>query len=164
MSDIFISYSRNDRPKAELFARAFEAVGWSVWWDRTIPAGGTFDKFIEEALNSAKVVMVLWSHESVQSRWVRNEAEEAASRNILVPVLIEPGVPIPLSFKRIQAANFVGWDGEPSAESFQGLVADISGLVGQAPRTVEVPRPRLDPPNVVRVEPPFDKEIGRAHV
>ncbi len=46
MSDIFISYARPDRPMAELIARALEAQGWSVWWDRVIPAGKTFDEVI----------------------------------------------------------------------------------------------------------------------
>jgi membrane-associated phospholipid phosphatase len=132
MSDIFISYCRNDRPAAETLARAFEAAGRSVWWDRDIPAGGTFDKLIEDALNVAKVVIVLWSHESVESRWVRNEAEEAAARNILVPVLIESDVRIPLAFKRIQAADFVGWQGDAASLAFQGLLEDIAGRIGPA--------------------------------
>ena len=98
MSDIFISYFHHDRPHAEALARALEAEGLSVWWDRTIPAGCNFDQVIEEALNAAKVVMVLWSRGSVQSRWVLNEAEEAAARSILVPVFIEETI---LSLPRI---------------------------------------------------------------
>ena len=108
MSDIFISYFHHDRPHAEMLARALEAEGLSVWWDRTIPAGRNFDQVIEEALNAAKVVIVLWSRGSVKSRWVLNEAEEAAARSILVPVFIEERVRIPLAFRRIQAANLVG--------------------------------------------------------
>ena len=39
MSDIFISYAREDRPRAAAIARALEAQGWSVWWDWIILAG-----------------------------------------------------------------------------------------------------------------------------
>src|SRR6185295_417174 len=130
MSDIFISYFHHDRPHAEVLARALEAEGLSVWWDRTIPAGRNFDQVIEEALNAAKVVIVLWSRGSVGSRWVLNEAEEAAARNILVPVLIEEDVRIPLAFKRIQAANLVGWHGSQEAPAFHDLVATLAQRIG----------------------------------
>ena len=73
-----------------MLARTFEAEGLKVWWDRTIPAGQNFDQVIEKALSESRLVVVLWSDESVASRWVRNEAEEAAAQNILVPILIEP--------------------------------------------------------------------------
>lgn len=36
MTDIFISYASEDRARAGQFASAFEARGWSVWWDRRI--------------------------------------------------------------------------------------------------------------------------------
>jgi len=130
MSDIFLSYFHQDRAHAEVLARALEAEGLSVWWDRTIPAGRNFDQVIEQALNATKVVMVLWSRGAVESRWVLNEAEEAAARNILVPLLIEEGVRIPLAFKRIQAANLVGWDGSPQAPVFHDLVASLVERIG----------------------------------
>ncbi len=74
--------------------------------------------------------MVLWSKSSVRSRWVRAEAQEGASRGILVPVLIER-VKIPLAFRTIQASDLIGWEGSPTPD-FQRLVADISALIGQS--------------------------------
>src|SRR5580765_687569 len=151
MSDIFISYFHHDRPHAEALARALEAEGLSVWWDRTIPAGRNFDQVIEEALNATKVVMVLWSRGSVESRWVLNEAEEAAARNILVPVLIEEDVRIPLAFKRIQAANLVGWDESQEAPAFHDLVATLAQRIGgrpggKPPQPISEPLPVEDGP------------------
>src|SRR5215211_8193119 len=110
MSDIFISYANDDTSRVEPLAEALQAQGWSVWWDRVIPAGKTFDEVIEEAINAAKCIVVVWSDKSVSSRWVRTEAGEGADRQILVPVLIDD-VKIPLAFRRIQAAKLIGWQG-----------------------------------------------------
>jgi acyl carrier protein len=129
MSDIFISYAHEDRPQAEILAQALEALGWSVWWDRTIPAGRVFDEVIEEALDAAKCVIVLWSGHSVKSDWVKTEAQEGADRKILIPVLIE-AVRIPLSFRRIQSADLIGWKGEDTTAVFIDLIDDIASLLG----------------------------------
>lgn len=50
MSDVFLSYAAEDRERVERLAWALAELGWSVWWDRDIPAGKTFDAVIEEAL------------------------------------------------------------------------------------------------------------------
>ncbi|MGD0620433.1 MAG: hypothetical protein ABSB67_22580 [Bryobacteraceae bacterium] len=39
MSDIFISYARQDRPRAKALAKAQGDHGWPVGWDWNIPAG-----------------------------------------------------------------------------------------------------------------------------
>ena len=79
MADIFISYARADRPRAETLAAALHQTGWSVWWDREIPPGRSFDEVIEEALSQASCVVVIWSEASVRSEWVKTEAAEAAT-------------------------------------------------------------------------------------
>jgi phage replication-related protein YjqB (UPF0714/DUF867 family) len=43
MSDIFISYAKEDRGKAKDIAEALKQQGFSVWWDRSILPGETFD-------------------------------------------------------------------------------------------------------------------------
>lgn len=55
--------------------------------------GQSFSKVLEEALNSAKCVVVLWSKTSVASDWVQNEAAEGKRRGILVPAFIEDTAP-----------------------------------------------------------------------
>jgi predicted secreted protein len=133
MSNIFISYAQEDRPKAKLIAEELEQRGWSVWWDRMIPAGRVFDDVIEQEINDAKCIIVLWSSHSVHSRWVKSEASEGADRQILVPVLIED-VPIPLAFKRIQAADLTTWREGPLPSGFEKLVSDIDALPGLSRR------------------------------
>lgn len=128
--DIFVSYASPDRPTAQALARALHEKGWSVWWDRTIPPGKTFDEVIEAALNRAKCVIVLWSKTAVTSEWVKAEAAEAARRRILIPALIEE-VTVPLEFRRIQAASLVDWSESRPHPGFQSLVASIADLLGK---------------------------------
>jgi len=129
MNHIFISYSRADKEKAELLAKIINSKGWEVWWDRKIPPGRQFDDVIEEALKTANCVVVLWSKSSVSSRWVKTEAAEGASRDILVPILLEE-VEIPLAFRRIQTANLVNWNGEAENDQFIQIINSIREIVG----------------------------------
>ena len=76
MSDVFISYARPDRPKAERLADGFKAQGWSVWWNREIQLATEFRRRIADELTSARCVVVLWSKQLVCSDWVQDEASD----------------------------------------------------------------------------------------
>ena len=132
MSDIFISYAREDGGRVRRLADALSGYGWSVWWDREVPAGTTLDQEIAEALANAGCVMVVWSRDSVASSWVREEADEGRKRGVLIPVVIDDVRP-PLGFGRIQAARMIGWDGAIESEEFQKLTADVARIVGPPP-------------------------------
>lgn len=127
--DLFISYASEDRETARAVAAALQQRGWSVWWDRHIRTGRSFDVEIERELNEAHGVIVLWSAASIASEWVRSEAAEAAERGVLIPAAIEP-VKFPLEFRRRQTADLVGWSGRPDHEGFAALCADIATLPG----------------------------------
>jgi hypothetical protein len=129
MADIFVSYARDDRTRVRRLAEALSAHGWSVWWDRQIQAGKTFDQVIADALASSRCVIVMWSHQSITSDWVREEAEEGRRRGILIPVLIDDVRP-PLGFGRIQAVQLSDWTGADGSDEFQKLVADIAAILG----------------------------------
>lgn len=128
MNDIFISYAKEDQSRVEPLAKALEEQGWSVWWDPKIPPGKIFSQVIEEAINAAKCVIVLWSDESVISDWVQNEAAEGARRGILVPALID-NVQIPFEFRRIQAADLTDWIAGSNHSGFIILLSAISEIV-----------------------------------
>jgi hypothetical protein len=132
MSGIFISYASEDREKAEVLAHALEQKGWPVWWDRQIPFGKSFDEVIEENLSRAQCVLVLWTKVSVESRWVRSEASEAAARDVLIPVLFEPDVKIPLEFRLLQAVNLCEWHPDTQHRDFDTLVVQIAGRLSSA--------------------------------
>lgn len=141
MTDVFISYASEDRDRAEKLASALSAVGWSVWWDRKIITGQTFDQAIERELESAKSVVVLWSKHSIASEWVKNEAAVAAERGVLLPAVID-GVKPPLEFRRKQTAELIDWDGEPSHSGFQALCQGVATSIGSVPLRQSIPRQR----------------------
>lgn len=128
MANVFVSYAREDSAKATMIAKVLSQRGWSVWWDRTIPAGKTFDEVIEAALDGAVCVVVLWSKASISSHWVRAEAAEGARRGILVPAILEDAR-IPLEFRRLQAANLTSWNGDSADPQFEHFVRSIATLI-----------------------------------
>lgn len=128
--EIFLSYATSDRSTAKAISKALSSLGWTVWWDRQIPPGRSFDQVIEQAIDSARCMIVLWSQSSVMSDWVKTEASEGAKRQILVPAIIED-VKIPLEFRRIQAADLIGWKSSTSHSGFQNMVASIEALLGK---------------------------------
>ena len=136
MSDIFLSYAVQDLERASTLAKAFEATGWSVWWNRRIPAGDHYTEVIEQALDEARAVVVLWTKKSVASDWIRMEASEAVDRGILLPVILDD-VKVPLAFRRIQALDLRGWEGEADSAELRVLEHDLVTILGQPPATVE---------------------------
>jgi adenylate cyclase len=78
MADVFISYARIDKARVAPLVAAIEARGWTAWWDPDITPGQEFDSQIEDELQAAAAVVVVWTPNSVGSRRVRGEAREAA--------------------------------------------------------------------------------------
>lgn len=128
MSDIFISYAREDRDRAQELAEILVKQQWTVWWDKVIPPGKKYADVIAEELAAAKAIIVLWSPAAVGSDWVKDEAQEGASRNRLIPALIEQTT-IPYGFRQLQTADLSGWDGSDSHPEMQGLLQGIARLI-----------------------------------
>ncbi len=132
MSDIFMSYSSSEKDRISPIVQLLKQQGWSVWWDRKILPGETFDNVIEEAINAAKCVVVIWSAKSVESDWIKSEAEEGSKRGILVPILIDD-VTIPFEFRRIQAARITDLTKLSSDAEFKDLLNAVAALIGKPP-------------------------------
>lgn len=102
---------------------------YSVFWDRTIPLAESYDKVIEVELSIADVVIVLWSRTSVESDWVKAEAEEAASRHRLIPIMLEEAQ-LPLRFRHLQAADLSKWDYKATTGEIASLLSAIQRMLG----------------------------------
>jgi hypothetical protein len=167
-TDIFISYSREDRPSARQFATCFADEGYSVWWDNALHSGETFDEVIEKQLKESKAVVVLWSPRSVASRWVRAEATLADRRNKLCPAIIE-ACDRPIAFELTHTADLSGWTGDTEDPHWQTFIQDLHRLVqrgrdaeaqAQAPEQAPAPQARPAPPPPTPA--PVSRNGGRA--
>jgi len=146
MGEIFLSYASEDRHRAQELAEALGLRGWSVWWDRKIPLGKSFDEVIEKALGESKCVIVLWSAVSTASEWVRNEASEARRRGILVPVFLE-AVEAPLAFRLLNGANLSSWQAPIADPEFDKLIERVAELLGKPEPSVGTVRPVHEAPS-----------------
>jgi TIR domain-containing protein len=129
MADIFLSYAEEDREVARKIGKRLESIGWSVWWDREIPAGKDWRTMLEAALANMRCMVVLWSKSSIKSDWVKEEAEEGRTQGKLVPILIESVRP-PVGFRAIQAADLIDWDGSKNFPGFIQLTSALQSILG----------------------------------
>lgn len=140
MADVFISYSSEDRDRVRPLAQALEAKGLSVWWDRALAAGDDYSQVIQKALDEARAVIVVWSRNSVDSPWVRDEAARARDTKRLTPILLDR-VSIPMGFGAINAEDFTDWNGSQNAAQVALLhTALVAKLEGKAPTGIDALR------------------------
>ena len=152
MSDIFLSYANADRERVRPLAQSLEARGWSVFWDRKIPVGKTWDQVIEREIDTVQAIVVLWSAASAQSDWVKTEAREGKARGILIPALIEQ-TRLPLEFRQLQTANLIGWTAGSAHPEFDEFVSGLASLLRKSPAPEAYPSEMRTP-----VEPAREAE------
>jgi adenylate cyclase len=129
LADIFVSYSRLDRPRVAPLVAALEAHGWSVWWDPDISPGEEFDALISRELEEARSLIVVWTPHSVESRWVRGEARDAADRGVLVPIRFD-NARLPIDFRAMHATDMDEWNEDRQAPAFLSLCRALEAKLG----------------------------------
>jgi hypothetical protein len=152
MADIFLSYARQDEARAAAMARVLGELGWTVFWDRRIVAGSSWDEVVEREIGQCKCVVVLWSAAAVASRWVRIEANFGFRRGTLVPATLDRAEP-PLEFSLIESAQLHAWTGETEHDEFSVLIDGISRHVQPQPRRSEPPSAAAAKPPTIRPRP-----------
>src|SRR5260221_6194569 len=139
MAKLFLSYSRKDEAKARRFTTWLEREGHDVWRDEDdIGGGASFSSEIEKALKDSDAVLALWSAESVQSAWVRDEAAYGRDPGKLIPFSLD-GTEPPLGFRQFQTVSLSSWKGhrEPAnADRIRHAIARVADL----PQSAFVPR------------------------
>lgn len=130
MSDVFISYSREDLERVRSLVALLEKGGLTVFWDQEIRKGELWRRKVEDELRAAKCVVVLWSRHSVRSDWVADEAEEGKRRGTLVPVKIDD-VETPLGFGGLQFAAITQWPPSNRHPEVIRVLQAVSEIVGK---------------------------------
>ena len=129
MAHVFVSYARSTEAEAQQVADALRAIGHEVWRDDELPAHRTYSEVIEERLQAAGAVVVMWSAEAVKSQWVRAEADLARGKGTLVQVSVDGTAP-PMPFNQIQCADLQGWNGDTAAPGWRKVEGSVTALVG----------------------------------
>lgn len=111
MEDVFISYAREDRARAEEVASAFRTEGCSVFFDPQLQVGRYWDENLEEKADAAKAVVTLWSKTSVKKPAVRSEAWHGLNRQKLMPAQISE-CELPMFFANVETADLRNWKPE----------------------------------------------------
>lgn len=141
MSDIFVSYKREDGGKAKALVAALRDAGFATFWDQDISPGANWQFALEAALDDARLCLVLWSRHSIgpEGHFVREEARRATQRGAYLGVLVDPVLP-PLGFGEWQAFDATGWSGGEGDLALDGLIAHIRKRLDLAEPP---PEPRL---------------------
>ena len=134
MASVFLSYDRDDLSRARQFAQLLQGAGHEVWWDTQVRGGAQFSKVIEQALAAADVVVVLWSKNSVESAWVRDEAGAGRDSGRLVPVTID-GTGPPIGFRQFQALDLSRWRGRGRPSQVEMFLVDVADVAKGEKRT-----------------------------
>lgn len=148
MTDVFLSYARGNAAEAQRLAARLRACGFSLWFDENLPAHRTFSEVIEEQLEAAQAVLVLWSKEAIASQWVRSEANRGREKGRLVQLRLDDAR-LPMPFDQVQCADLSGWDGNPDAPAWRCVVGSIAELANrdvddEAIRAAASPSPKAN--------------------
>jgi hypothetical protein len=106
MADVFISYAKKHAQLTEDLARDLEAEGFTTWWDTSLLPGDEFPEQIKHEIDAAQAVIVIWTESSVDSPWVRSEANRAHALDKLI-TLHAMGLNldhVPLPFNTVQSS------------------------------------------------------------
>jgi uncharacterized membrane protein YhaH (DUF805 family) len=153
LADLFLSYAREDRERAEHVARLLEAQGFDIFWDSEIPPGQSRADFVESKLSLCRAVIVLWSENSAKSPGVREEARMGRDAGKLIPARIDAAAS-PFGFGEVQAADLSAWDGRAEHGEWRRLVSAVENAVGRAAKPAPPqPSPR-PPPSFIRNDAP----------
>ena len=128
MADVFVSYARADKARVAPLIAAIESEGWSVWWDPEITPGQEFDQQIGVELKAAAAVLVVWTPNSVNSRWVRGEAREGADRGILVPVRFD-SAELPIDVRALHTTDLDGMAAEERNRHVKEMLRALGTII-----------------------------------
>ena len=147
MTQVFISYSRNDMEFVQRLAGDLLRAGLDVWWDLSdIQGSDVWERKIQEGLNSSQFFIVVLTPASLDSRWVRREYLSADNKGLkIIPLKLKPNDELPLTLRDIQPIDAVN-------HSYDVTLAEILKIVNGKSQTGSVDEKDAIVPNSNVVE------------
>ena len=141
---VFISYTREDRPFVEALEKRLDEKGIRYWRNVHHLKAGRLERQIDRAIDLNPLVLLVLSERSVESDWVRWEAEKARKlerqyreqgyrRDVLCPVALDdawkdcdwPGR-LRTQIEDYNILDFSGWEGaDKMARQFTKLYEGV---------------------------------------
>jgi hypothetical protein len=149
MTDIFLNYSFIDTETAAKLIAVFEQQQWNVWNESYVHRPGVaFGSQWGEMVDSAKVVVMLWSRAASNSLLV-DKMREHQGQATVVPVLLDI-TELPREFIIHMAFDLSDWDGAASHFGLMNLLSHLHTLMGTHPPAAAPPASfeRLSPSEI----------------
>src|SRR5580704_8549910 len=118
MSNVFLAYKTADAERVKVVREKLELLGVPLFIDQKMLSGDNYISTINEELNSALAVLVLWTEAAVRipgpgdpPNFVLSEAQRGYARGILVAATFERMALdyLPVPFNLFQAPDLSGW-------------------------------------------------------
>ena len=136
MADVFLSYARKEREKAEPIREALAALGLTVFFDvDELDGGDVFPDVLDREVKTAGAVVSLWSPHALTRPWIKIESRIGKDRGVLIPVEIgalDSLLDVPAAFYDDQRIDLIDFNGDTSSSGWLKLVKSLA-------RTLERP-------------------------
>jgi hypothetical protein len=128
VTDVFISYKREERARVERLAQALSDLDLNVWFDIRLTAGKTWSAEIDHHAHKSWALIACWTEAAIASKYVRHEVDIGIAGGKLVPLFLSD-CDLPADLSRIHALDFRNWNGDFDHPGFTALVDRLSGLL-----------------------------------
>ena len=128
LADVVVSYKSEERAIVAYLVLLLQAAGFSVWWDKDLEAGSSYDVAIVREIAVAKCVLTVWTQASAKSDWVRGEAVMAIAQNKYVPIRLDR-VELPPPFSMKHTLDLTTWRGQPLHQEWWDVIGAVRGKV-----------------------------------
>jgi tetratricopeptide (TPR) repeat protein len=159
--DVFISYSNVDKQAAFAACATFEANGIRCWIaPRDVAAGSEWAEEIITAIESAKIMVLIFSSNSNESRQVKREIELAVSRGLtIMPLRLEQVEPTRSMAYYMAGVHWIDALTPPLENHFKRMVDWIKPHLTGGPAP-EMPPRAAEPAPAAKTREPPDKKPG----
>jgi len=156
--DVFINYSSHDKPTADAACAALESADIRCWIaPRDTSPGRDYGESIINAIESARVFVLILSNNANASPQIKREVERAVTKGLpIIPVRIEDVVPSRTLEYFISSPHWLDAFPPPRERYFARLVESVRALLGtEKSGTVQ------DTSAAALPAPPKQKHAGR---